>query len=347
MRTWLTALETMLQAGTPAVLVTVAAVAGSGPREPGAKMLVTADTQADTIGGGHLELRACEVAREMLTPASDARRLVRFPLGPGLGQCCGGVVHLAFERIDAHNAAYYALLARRLREREDSWRIVPFANELQPALYDAQGRCLIGPSAPPAWLEHDAVGHLVKDGAGRAWLVDPCRNARPQLLLFGAGHVGAALIQALAPLPCDVTWVDEREELFPNTLPANVTIEATDTPEAVVAAAPAGASYLVMTHSHALDLRLCEAILQRADAGWFGLIGSQTKRMQFEHRLQERGIAAARLRDMVCPIGIPGIAGKAPAVIAAAVCAQLLQVWEAAAAQDARTAHEACTQRSA
>jgi xanthine dehydrogenase accessory factor len=148
-------------------------------------------------------------------------------------------------------------------------------------------------------------------------------------MLFGAGHVGAAIVRALAELPCQITWVDEREDMYPETLPANTRMEATDIPEALVDAAAPGSCFLVMTHSHALDQRLSERILRRTDVGWFGLIGSKTKRMQFEHRLRERGISMARLSDMVCPIGIPGITGKAPAVIAAAVAAQLLQVWEA------------------
>jgi xanthine dehydrogenase accessory factor len=151
-------------------------------------------------------------------------------------------------------------------------------------------------------------------------------------MLFGAGHVGAAVVRLLADLPCRVTWVDEREDLFPAALPHNVVAEATDLPEALVRAAAPGTSFLVMTHDHALDQRLAEAILRRpAQRDWFGLIGSDTKRKQFEHRLRDRGIARARLDDMVCPIGIPGIVGKEPAVIAVAVVAQLLMVWGAAA----------------
>jgi xanthine dehydrogenase accessory factor len=153
-------------------------------------------------------------------------------------------------------------------------------------------------------------------------------------MLFGAGHVGAAIVRALAELPCRVTWVDERDAMFPPSIPPNVTIEATDTPEALVEHAAPGTSFLVMTHSHALDLRLCHAILARpahlATSDWFGLIGSSTKRSQFEARLRERGIDDARLANMVCPIGLPDITGKAPAVIAASSVAQLLAVWEAA-----------------
>jgi xanthine dehydrogenase accessory factor len=179
----------------------------------------------------------------------------------------------------------------------------------------------------------DRGTHVMQEQDGRRWLVDLVAAPRAHLVLFGAGHVGTAVVRALAELPCRVTWVDEREDLFPSDVPANVTIEATDTPEAVVACAPQGASYLVMTHSHALDQQLSEAILSRPGVGWFGLIGSNTKRKQFEHRLKARGIDPARIEAMVCPIGLPGIAGKQPAVIAASVAAQLLQVWEAQAAQ--------------
>ena len=306
----------------PAVLVTVAIVEGSGPREPGAHMLVAPGRVIGTIGGGHLELRAIDTARAMLADGRT-RRLERFALGPSLGQCCGGVVHLAFELADARQAA---LLAGR--RNEDSWRLVALDGEPVSALFDADGRPLEGAGAPV--FARTRGTHVMQEQDGRRWLADLVQAPRAQLVLFGAGHVGAAIVRALAELPCRVTWVDEREDMFPAEVPANVTIEASDTPEALVAAAPAGASYLVMTHSHALDQRLAEAIMARADVGWFGLIGSQTKRKQFEHRLRARGADPERIDAMVCPIGLPGIHNKAPAVIAASVCAQLLAVWEAA-----------------
>lgn len=333
---WLSALDKLTRHATPAVLVTVAVVQGSGPREPGAKMVVTRDAQFDTIGGGHLEMRACEVAREMLADIAGhlpaLRRIERFPLGPSLGQCCGGVVHLAFERVVASSPAYGNLLSSRWRDRQDSWRMVPLDDVHPPVLLDARGEPVVaGLPLPPNLPAPDRsrVCHVTQDGSGKRWLADPCRPFRPHLVLFGAGHVGAAIVRMLGELPCHVTWVDERDDMFPDEIPANVKVEATDIPEAIVDAVPAGSSFLVLTHSHALDQRLSEAILRRHDAGWFGLIGSKTKRMQFEHRLRERGIADERLADMVCPIGIAGITGKQPAVIATAVCAQLLQVWEA------------------
>lgn len=353
MNEWLTA-----QVSEPAVLVTVAIVEGSGPREPGARMLVTARGQHDTIGGGHLEMCAIELAREMLKGAASEHvaqaRLERYALGPTLGQCCGGVVHLAFELVDASLADVLASL--RARRREDSWRLSAIDGPPAAQLFDADGivagagaasfqrgdsgegsegtriGCAegVGLSASAAPVIDRARGtHVLRDASGRRWLVDPCLAPRAHLVLFGAGHVGAAIVRMLGELPCTVTWVDEREDMFPEDVPANVAIEATDMPEAAVAAAPPNASYLVMTHSHALDQRLCEAILARPDVGWFGLIGSHTKRVQFERRMAARGLPQDRIANMVCPVGLPGITSKLPAAIAASVCAQLLMVWEA------------------
>jgi xanthine dehydrogenase accessory factor len=322
---WLTSL---LDQSKPAVLITVAQTEGSAPREPGAKMVVTADGQYDTIGGGHLELNACTFAREMLSSqpsVGNTRHLERFALGPTLGQCCGGVVYLVFERIDAREHPYYASLQIRLERGLESWRIIGSDQAEPPELVENIDEFLCGTSGSVS-----AQTCSVLWGRSGGWrLLDPILPHSPHLFLFGAGHVGAAVVRAMAPLSCRITWIDEREDLFPRVLPANATAEATDTPEALVDAAPAGASFLVMTHSHALDQRLAEQILRRTDFGWFGLIGSRTKRVQFERRLLARGIPSDRLTRMTCPIGVSGIHGKQPAVIAAAVTAQLLQVWEA------------------
>jgi xanthine dehydrogenase accessory factor len=289
---------------------------------------------------------AVELAREMLEGAARAReaagdahvvdvagsgasaRLERYALGPTLGQCCGGVVHLAFELVGHGLAAVLAGL--RARPREDSWRLSAIDGPATALLLDAGGAVVAGAAAAdtaPA-VDRERGTHVLRDAAGRRWLADPCLAPRAHLVLFGAGHVGAAIIRMLGELPCTVTWVDEREDMFPASVPANVHIEATDTPEACVAAAPANASYLVMTHSHALDQRLCAAILERDDTGWFGLIGSNTKRVQFERRMAARGLPQDRIDNMVCPIGLPGISSKLPAAIAASVGAQLLMVWE-------------------
>lgn len=285
---WLSAcvqICTAADAGThAAVLITVAAASGSVPREPGAKMVVTADAQYDTIGGGHLEYRAIQIARELLlstqlstqlqsTPCAENSPpmplLQRMALGPSLGQCCGGVVHLQFECIGSAQAGDFQ---HQLADQRHAWR--------------------------------------------------------PHLYLFGAGHVANHVIHACAHLPCRITWIDQREDFFPDSVPANVQIDS-DAATQIARAAP-GSSFLVMTHSHALDQTLVEAILRRNDSLWLGLIGSTTKRAQFEHRLVAKGIERERLRHIVCPVGLPGISSKLPAVIAAAICAQLLQVWQAA-----------------
>lgn len=159
---------------------------------------------------------------------------------------------------------------------------------------------------------------------------DPAAWPQPEALfslqLYGAGHVGRAIVHLLAGLPCQVQWIDERESEFPpETLPPHIQKVCVEPVFAEVAVAPPGAFVLVLTHSHDLDLAITQAVLQRGDFGFFGLIGSKTKRARFESRLRERGAADALLAKMVCPIGMPGISGKAPEMIAVAVVAQLLQ----------------------
>lgn len=157
----------------------------------------------------------------------------------------------------------------------------------------------------------------------QAWAAPPPRFT---LQLYGAGHVGRAVVRLLAGIPCHVSWIDEREAEFPREpLPPHIERLAVEPVEAEVTAAPPGAFFLVLTHSHELDLAITREVLARGDFGWFGLIGSRTKRARFEHRLRERGIADERIARMVCPIGVPGITGKEPEVIAVAVVAQMLQ----------------------
>jgi len=160
-----------------------------------------------------------------------------------------------------------------------------------------------------------------------AW---PDEAPRFHLQLFGAGHVGRALVQVLAGVPCRVTWIDERESEFPTTAdPQHVQRLCVDAPEAEVDTAAPGDAYLVMTHSHDLDLRIAEAILRRGDFGYLGLIGSATKRARFLHRFEQRGVPASALARLVCPIGLADIPGKEPGVIAVSVTAQLLQAASA------------------
>jgi xanthine dehydrogenase accessory factor len=276
-----------LDAGRRAIVVEVIEARGSAPREAGTRILVDDDRAAGTNGGRQLELKAIDEAREMLKRGDLTTRTRHYPLGPALGQCCGGAVTLSLAALDAEALA--------------------------------------------------------------AW---PATAPRFHLQLYGAGHVGRAIARALAPIDVTVDWIDEREDEFPASLidgaavpwPAHIRALSVDGVEAEVATAPAGAFYLVLTHRHDLDLRIAEAILRRADFGFFGLIGSKTKRRQFIRRFEERGIAASSIARMTCPIGLPGIDGKEPETIAAAVVAQLLLVSSTgadAAATDHR--HTVCS----
>ena len=156
-----------------------------------------------------------------------------------------------------------------------------------------------------------------------------------RLQLYGAGHVGRAIAALLADLPCQVAWIDERESEFPATVsPPHVQRICADQVQHEVRQAAAGAYYLVLTHSHALDLAITEAVLRRGDFGFLGLIGSASKRARFLHRFEAAGVPAAALARLTCPIGLPGLPGKLPAVLAISVVAQLLQ--QAAAAGQAQ-----------
>lgn len=260
------AAQQALAAGEGAVVVEVLEARGSAPRAAGTRMLVRRDGAVGTVGGGHLELKALQAARAMLTAGDAAPRSEHFPLGPALGQCCGGAVTLGYTVLDD------AVLAR--------W-------------------------PQPAPLFH--------------------------LQLYGAGHVGRAIATLLCTLDVAVEWIDEREEEFSPTTtlgtpwPAHVRPVCVDAVEAEVRSAPPGAFYLVLTHDHDLDLRITEAILRRGDFGYLGLIGSKTKRQRFIHRFEQRGVPAESIARMTCPIGVEGITGKEPEVLALAVVAQLLQ----------------------
>jgi xanthine dehydrogenase accessory factor len=252
-------------AKAPACLVGVQQTEGSTPRECGAWMAVFADAVVGTIGGGHVEFEAIAEARRRLAGAQGAA-VLRCALGPSLGQCCGGVMHLRYERVTQADAA---ALAARLAHR------------------------------------------------------------RTPVALFGGGHVGQALARVLAPLPFALRWIDSRDGIFPPDVPERVECEHSDPVQAAVPGLAPGSRVLIMSFSHAEDLDVVAACLrrqrERGDLPFIGLIGSRSKWATFGRRLQERGFAQAELAQVICPIGVPGIAGKAPEVIAVAVAAQLLQ----------------------
>ena len=280
-----------LLAVQPACLVSVHASRGSVPRGQGAWMAVFADAAMGmggiagaggiigTIGGGQLEFQAIDEARRLLrgviqsagmphnaSPPVATPPVLRYALGPSLGQCCGGEVHLRYELV---SHADVPALSRRLMR-----------------------------------------------------ILSP-------LALFGGGHVGRALVQVLGNLPLAVTWIDSRGEVFPTSVPDNVACEHSDPVHAAVAQLAAQSQVIIMSFSHAEDLDVVAACLQRqrarGDVPFVGLIGSQTKWATFRHRLAARGFSDAEMARVCCPIGMPGIRSKEPEVIAVSVAAQILQ----------------------
>lgn len=251
------------------ILITVTHTQGSVPRETDTWMVVKDDGIIGTLGGGNVEYQAIAHAKNF---KNESEQTKRFALGPSLGQCCGGVMDLSFERID----------------------------NVQLALLQAKQDVACKPIA-----------------------------------LFGGGHVGRAIVNVLATLPFRITWIDSRDEIFPQGMSSKVTCEHSDPVQSAVASLAAGSFVLIMSFSHAEDLEIVQRCLIRnractsrdeiADLPFIGLIGSKTKWATFQNRLRERGFTDAELAQVTCPIGIAGIEGKEPEVIAVAVAAQLLQ----------------------
>ncbi len=252
------------------ILVTVTQTEGSVPREAGTWMVVREDGSIiGTLGGGNVEFQAIAYA---LNFSDDSEKTKRFALGPSLGQCCGGVMDLSFERI---NSAQYDALQAKLD-----------------------------------------------------------MGCRP-IALFGGGHVGRAIVHVLSALPYRVTWIDSRDEIFPSDVSNRVICEHSDPVQSAVASLATRSAVLIMSFSHAEDLEIVQQCLIRnrasgargeiANLPFIGLIGSKTKWATFKNRLRERGFTDAELAQVTCPIGIEGISGKEPEVIAVAVAAQLLQ----------------------
>jgi len=308
------ALRAAVAAHGAVMRVAIAAVAGSSPRDPGAAMLVWPDGQSGTIGGGALEWQAAADARAMLTVGAPDR-LARHALGPALGQCCGGAVTLALERWDAARVAALDP-ARPVLRRIEGAAPVPLA--LRRVLRDARG---VG-VPPPVLL-------------AQGWLVEPVATPARPVWVWGAGHVGRALVGVLAPLPdLAITWADTSPNRFPDTVPPGVTVLPAAALPAAMARAPRDAHHLILTYSHALDLDLCHAALNHGFAS-AGVIGSATKWARFRARLAALGHAPGQIDRIDCPIGDPAL-GKHPQAIALGVAAALLARPVAAHATEAR-----------
>lgn len=250
---WSEAVHHLGSQGENYVLVTILGTTGSTPRANGTKMVVTKDDIYDTIGGGHLEYKIIEKARELLVDAKPGQHMENFPLGAKLGQCCGG-------------------------------------------------SCAV--------------------------LLESIVTARPVVQVYGAGHVGHALIQILSQLPLQIHWVDSRAELFPEAVPSNVQCIHEPYPEDAVKAAPAGSMFVILTHNHQLDFTLTEKILSRNDAAFLGVIGSDTKAKRFRMRLEHKRYSEEQISQMICPVGLPEVGGKLPMEVAVSIAGQIIAEYQ-------------------
>lgn len=296
------ALQAAVAARGRVARVVIAHVAGSSPREVGAAMLVWAGGQSGTIGGGALEWQAAAAARGLLGAGGAA--VSKHALGPDLGQCCGGAVVLVTEVFDAGALAALALQDGCALRRVAGDAPVPLA--LTRALARARDR--------------GAVPGLMLEGG---WLLEPLAVPSRNLWVWGAGHVGRALVAVLAPLPgLQITWVDTDAARFPEVVPDGVAPRVAPDPGGLVGDGPRDAEHLILTYSHAIDLDLCHRLLGHGFSAC-GLIGSATKWARFRSRLAALGHAPSDIARIRCPIGAPSL-GKHPQAIAIGVAAEIL-----------------------
>lgn len=300
----LTELRELIAGHRTVARVVIADVKGSSPREVGADVYVWATGQHGTIGGGALEFAAVQAARDALTTKGAYSDV--HPLGPALGQCCGGVVRLVTEVFDTTNlpVAENGLIIRNIEGGPQTIAIERYRTDAR-----AQGIC-----PDPVWID----GHFI----------EPVASSKQPLWIWGAGHVGRALVQVMAPLPrYTITWVDTHQGRFPDDTPQSVSILYAEDIASLAQYAPISAAHVIMTYSHALDLALCDAILRRG-FDFAGLIGSNTKWARFQRRLAQMGHGAQAISAITCPIGRTEF-GKHPFEIAISVSSCLLEAQHA------------------
>jgi xanthine dehydrogenase accessory factor len=314
-KVWARIRETIERHGA-AGLLSVVGAAGSVPRETGARIVLQPDGGFyGSIGGGRLEYEAIAAARTALRDGRGKAQFRDWPLGPNLGQCCGGLVKTLTETFDVRDMP----AVRRLEEAEKAGAFITASR------VDDDGRIArtLAPRGTAGTYDEATPGRFAKTS-----FQEHFGESTTPVLLFGAGHVGRAVVLALAPLPFTVRWIDSRADQFPQFVPQNAVTVCTDAAERELAEAPRDAMVIVMTHSHPLDFDITVAALRRRTFEFVGLIGSETKRARFTSFARQIGVADSDIDRLVCPIGVAEITGKEPAVIAAALAAQLLIVSE-------------------
>jgi len=273
-------------------LVSVAEAKGSVPREAGAIMLVYNNHIDGSIGGGELEFQAIKTARKDMPEKAFLREVRSYPLGPALGQCCGGNVKLMFEWYGPDSQPVLAQLAAQ----DQCYSLHPTNSQDSPIV-------AIQPSEKMLSL--------------------PLSAQRQPVFLYGAGHVGRAVVEIARHLPCQIYWVDTDDDRYPEDIVEEVTKLPARKPETIAQHAPGDAIHLIMTYSHKIDFEIVSAVLSCGNFARCGLIGSETKAVRFSKRLKDAGLKSDTIERLTCPIGLPEITGKKPLQVAISVTAQL------------------------
>lgn len=304
MKNWAGDIKALIEQNGDAVLATIGPSKGSTPRGSGTKMVIGRDTTFGTIGGGNLEFMVTEQARKMLAAPEVDLLYQHYALGPLLSQCCGGATNVLLEKLTpAH---------------------IPLLNQISAAFTAKQPFGLISATDD---LKVNKQFVTVSPSMGiKNYLTEWNENDAVPVYMFGAGHVGKALAAVLGRLNFEVTWIDDRQDQFPDLMADNVQKVLTDEPVQLVSQAPAGTIFLVFTYSHQMDYAITAAALKRQDGRYCGMIGSKTKRARFEKYFMKSGGVAKQLSRFTCPIGLPTVMGKAPDSIAIAVAAELLSL---------------------
>jgi xanthine dehydrogenase accessory factor len=307
---WLGMTLEMLKDVSVVIHASVIQVRGSAPRAVGANMLITADNIWDTIGGGALEFEVMQQARSDITmihahQVAWHRRVMDIALGPDMGQCCGGHVRVLIEALTIADTPILRVLAA-----SDQPLLHPLASGQPLALADSE----LGDKG--AMITADKTGFIL-----------PQRPYQRPLFIYGAGHVGRALVPVIDGLGFDVYWVDIAPDRFPAVVPKGVSEVIAIDPTMIAAHAPIDAFHLVITHSHALDQAICHTVLAGEGFARLGLIGSKTKNARFRSRLGKAGVSDDMLARLICPIGIELVTGKQPARVAISIAAQLA-IWQ-------------------
>jgi len=309
---WIDAALDCIDRRQGAVFAVVTDERGSTPRDSGSWMLLTKEAALGTIGGGELERTLIEAAKAMLEGTGTwSRAPVQCALGPDMRQCCGGVVQVLLEPIDA-GALQWLVEAQQQLAMTGHVRIA----------FDSAD-CEVSPVV--------GTDDTLVDTLSSGIITLSFQETRPRLALFGAGHVGRALCTVASQLPIRVTVFDARPDQCAQVPEAaNVCVDERFDPVLGAQQLQNYEAALVMTHSHALDYELCRLLLRRSDLVYTGLIGSESKSRRFRKALRKDGLHDLELARLTSPIGKNGPVGKEPGVIAMSVLSEILTACQAA-----------------